>query len=121
MAYRDYILCEDCEEKIVYDGDDNGRTRMEDYWGDPSADTWTAHIVCPACLKALRTKLAAAEAERDARKERERVLREAIDTVLEWSDFEMSVCPACNHSDPVAGSDYTIHLREALRNGGSDG
>lgn len=60
MAYRDYIHCADCDCKLIYDGGDNAREWLEECYGDPSAGTWTAEIVCPDCLKKLRAKLSAA-------------------------------------------------------------
>ena len=54
MAGRDYILCGDCGTKVVYDGDDNGRNRLETIWGDPGADDWTVDLLCPDCIAELR-------------------------------------------------------------------
>jgi len=56
MAFRDYIICGECETKIIYDGYDNGRDRLEELWGDPKADFWTVHLLCPDCLKKLRAE-----------------------------------------------------------------
>jgi hypothetical protein len=50
MAGRDYILCKKCQTKIVYDGDDNGRERLESVWGDPNAADWTVFLLCPVCI-----------------------------------------------------------------------
>ena len=51
MAGRDYIRCKKCGTKIVYDGDDNGRDRLEFVWGDPDAQDWTVSLLCPDCIK----------------------------------------------------------------------
>ena len=63
---RDYILCKRCECKIVYDGDDTGRERIETLWGNPAAGVWTPLLMCPACIASqegeatrLRAELAA--------------------------------------------------------------
>ncbi len=45
---------------------------------------------------------------------REKKLREAITVVLNNSEVEFNRCPACDHEDPVAGSDYTHILRAAI-------
>lgn len=53
MAGRDYIHCKNCHTKIIYDGDDNGRDRLEEVWGDPKANDWTVGLLCPDCIKIL--------------------------------------------------------------------
>jgi hypothetical protein len=53
MAGRDYILCRDCGDKLIYDGSDNIRSRLEQNYGDPSACDWTVELVCPPCLKKI--------------------------------------------------------------------
>ena len=63
MAFRDYITCGECETKIIYDGYDNGRDRLEKIWGDPNANSWTVHLLCPDCIKKMRVDLAAARAD----------------------------------------------------------
>ena len=63
MAFRDYITCGECETKIIYDGYDNGRNRLEEIWGDPNANSWTVHLLCPDCIKKMRADLAAARAD----------------------------------------------------------
>ena len=50
MAGRDYIMCKRCLTKIIYDGDDNGRERLEVVWGDPDAKDWTVGLLCPSCI-----------------------------------------------------------------------
>jgi hypothetical protein len=40
-------------------------------------------------------------------------LKDAINTVLEWSEFEMHNCPICGHADPVKDSDYVYELKKA--------
>lgn len=51
MAGRDYILCKDCGCKVIYDGDNRVRDRLEELWGDPDADTWTVKIIrCKPCF-----------------------------------------------------------------------
>jgi hypothetical protein len=62
MAFRDYIICGECETKIIYDGYDNGRDRLEEVWGDPKTNFWTVHLLCPDCLKKLRAERDAARA-----------------------------------------------------------
>ena len=57
MSGRDYIKCKKCYSKIVYDGDDNGRERLEIIWGDPDSKDWTVGLLCPDCIKALEKKL----------------------------------------------------------------
>lgn len=61
MAIRDYIVCKRCECKIIYDGHDNGRERMEELWGDPSAGLWTPLLLCPTCIALLESELAACQ------------------------------------------------------------
>jgi DNA-directed RNA polymerase subunit RPC12/RpoP len=56
MAGRDYILCRDCGDKLIYDGGDNIRSRLEACYGDPSACDWTVELVCPPCLKKIEDK-----------------------------------------------------------------
>ncbi len=43
MAYSDYILCEKCGEKIVYDGKCALRERLLERFG-------TDELCCPECL-----------------------------------------------------------------------
>lgn len=47
MALRDYILCRECDMKLIYDGYDAIRDALEERWGDPDADDWTIHAYCP--------------------------------------------------------------------------
>lgn len=61
MAGRDYIRCGECGCKIIYDGDDSGRDRLEEIWGDLKADTWSVSLLCPDCLTKLRQRIAALE------------------------------------------------------------
>jgi DNA-directed RNA polymerase subunit RPC12/RpoP len=58
MAGRDYILCRDCGDKLIYDGSDNIRSRLEENYGDPAACDWTVELVCPPCLKKIEDKQA---------------------------------------------------------------
>jgi hypothetical protein len=58
MAGRDYILCRDCGDKLIYDGSDNIRSYLEENYGDPSAPGWTVQLVCPPCLKKIEDKQA---------------------------------------------------------------
>jgi hypothetical protein len=51
MAGRDYLKCKKCFTKIVYDGNDTCRDRLEAVWGDPDADSWTVGLLCPDCIK----------------------------------------------------------------------
>jgi hypothetical protein len=79
MALRDYIACGNCGCKIVYDGNDNGRNRLEMYWGNPDAETWTVHLLCPDCLKAQTAEI-----------ERLRgLLRECLDRWIPFADLDM--------------------------------
>jgi len=64
MAFRDYICCGECGEKMIPDGYESGRTMLEEKWGDPNADTWTVSLLCPACIKILRYERDRARAER---------------------------------------------------------
>lgn len=57
MAYRDYILCKTCKCKIVYDGNDAGRNRLETYWGDPDAPDWTVGLLCPDCIQQMEAEV----------------------------------------------------------------
>ena len=70
MALRDYICCGECGDKIVYDGDDNGRDRMEQVWGEKDAKYWTVKILCPECITKLRAELAEARAEIEVEEKR---------------------------------------------------
>ena len=45
MAYIDYIHCKRCDIKVIYDGDWNGRERLEDMWGEG-----TLTVLCPDCI-----------------------------------------------------------------------
>jgi len=48
MAGADYISCKNCGNKIVYDGDWNGRGRLETFWGEHDDC-----LLCPDCIKEL--------------------------------------------------------------------
>jgi hypothetical protein len=61
MAYRDYIICPECDCKLLYDGNDNLRESLEDRWGDPKLSTYTVGILCPDCLDKLRARVAELE------------------------------------------------------------
>lgn len=50
MALRDYITCQVCEKKLIYDGHDNARDELEDRFGDPDAPDWTVKVTCGVCL-----------------------------------------------------------------------
>lgn len=54
MAKGDYICCGACDCKLIYDGDRNGRDRLEQNWGDPDGPIYTVKILCPDCLKKER-------------------------------------------------------------------
>lgn len=87
-------------------------------------------------IAALRAQLAEATTQRDqtrdyamaeASKLREQLaardaevtrLREAIGTVLDWSEFELCFCKECGHGTPVKDSDYTLKLRAAMKGEG---
>lgn len=49
MAYRDYIHCAKCDCKLIYDGYDTVRERLEELWGDPKASEYTVPLLCPDC------------------------------------------------------------------------
>lgn len=66
MAYRDYIHCEDCDCKLVYDGDDKIREGLERTYGNVDDSRWTVKLACPECLMKLRARVAELEKERDA-------------------------------------------------------
>ena len=55
MAGRDYIRCKTCYNKIIYDGHNAGRERLEEVWGDPKANDWTVGLLCPDCIKKLES------------------------------------------------------------------
>lgn len=57
MAGRDYLSCKKCHTKIIYDGDDSGRERLEVMWGDPDALDWTVGLLCPDCIKELEDQV----------------------------------------------------------------
>jgi len=58
MALRDYILCKRCECKLIYDGHDEIRDRLEEQYGDPDAPTYTPLLLCPDCIHALEEQVA---------------------------------------------------------------
>ena len=92
MAFRDYIICGECETKIIYDGYDNGRDRLEELWGDPKADFWTVHLLCPDCLKKLRAErdeaLADAARYRWLRAERDEARADALALAAERNNWQ---------------------------------
>jgi hypothetical protein len=51
MSGRDYIRCKKCKAKIIYDGNKSVRNHLEDIWGDPKSDIWTAELLCPGCVQ----------------------------------------------------------------------
>jgi len=61
MAYRDYIICPECECKLIYDGSDAIRENLEERWGDPKLSTYTVSILCPDCVGKLRARVAELE------------------------------------------------------------
>ena len=66
MARGDYLLCGDCQTKLVYDGDWSGRDRVLEVFGEG----WTT-LVCPPCLvrrDAAVRRAALEEAARDCEK-----------------------------------------------------
>ncbi len=48
MAYLDYILCEKCHQKLVYDGDCTSRDWLLERFGVDS-------LICPSCLNIERS------------------------------------------------------------------
>ena len=60
MAFRDYICCADCGEKIIYDG--GGSIRR----GLAHREEWRPfEALCPDCIKILRYERDRAQAERN--------------------------------------------------------
>ena len=53
MALRDYILCAECETKLIYDGNDSAREWLEERYGDPTQSVYTVKLLCPTCIEAL--------------------------------------------------------------------
>ena len=53
MAFRDYILCAQCNCKLIYDGNDAIRNSFEARWGDVCAFGWTVKpwIICLDCYR----------------------------------------------------------------------
>lgn len=56
MAYRDYVHCEKCDCKLIYDGYDNIRDDLQQKFNLPD-DKWTTPLMCPNCLKQLKYEL----------------------------------------------------------------
>ena len=56
MALRDYILCGECEVKLIYDGNDDAREWLEERYGDPNCGCYTVKLLCPTCLEKLRAE-----------------------------------------------------------------
>jgi len=50
MAAADYILCDNCDQKVIYDGNDNARDSLENKYGEEYI------FYCPKCLKELLEK-----------------------------------------------------------------
>lgn len=57
MAGRDYILCDKCGVKVIYDGDKRIRKQLEDRWGYPNRPTWTVKLLCPGCIRELQAEI----------------------------------------------------------------
>lgn len=57
MALRDYIQCKRCECKLIYDGYDEHRERLEERYGDPEAMTYTPLLLCPDCIQSQENVL----------------------------------------------------------------
>ncbi len=53
MAYADYIHCETCDCKLVYDGYGNARDDLQATYGIPE-EKYSQPLICPACLKKER-------------------------------------------------------------------
>lgn len=49
MAITDYILCQKCQCKLVYDGDLSNRKWLKERFG-------TEDLICPSCLLAAIPK-----------------------------------------------------------------
>lgn len=56
MAYRDYLHCEKCDCKLIYDGYDNIRDDLQQKFNLPE-DKWTSPLICPNCLNQLKYEL----------------------------------------------------------------
>jgi len=80
MALRDYILCGTCECKLLYDGDDNGRDRLESVFGEG------ARLLCPDCIATLRQQLAEAQARLVAH---EAMMAGAVEVEVCWFNGEV--------------------------------
>lgn len=50
MSRIDYICCESCGCKLIYDGDHNNRDRLECMWDEPK-------LLCPDCVDKFRRAL----------------------------------------------------------------
>ena len=56
MAYHDYLHCEKCDCKLIYDVYDNIRDDLQQKFNLPD-DKWTNPLMCPNCLKQLKYEL----------------------------------------------------------------
>lgn len=56
MAYRDYVHCEKCDCKLIYDGYDNIRDDLQSKFNLPE-DKWIRPLMCPNCLNQLKYEL----------------------------------------------------------------
>jgi len=95
MALRDYILCRDCGDKLIYDGNDNVRSSLEEDYGDPSACGWTVELVCPPCLKKIEDKQA------------EPV---AVEWLRRWANLDEGASTPWKHGYDAARNIVKIHL-----------
>ena len=78
MALRDYILCGECETKLVYDGNDEAREWLEERYGDPSCNCYTVKLLCPTCLATLRAQNAELTAENERLKTQSESLARSV-------------------------------------------
>lgn len=56
MAYHDYLHCEKCDCKLIYDVYDNIRDDLQQKFNLPD-DKWTNPLMCPKCMQELKNEL----------------------------------------------------------------
>lgn len=120
MAGRDYLLCRTCGHKIIYDGNDRIRDRLEDTWGDPDYSTWTVTVLCPECdkrreaeIEQLRVKIA--DAEEDTKRLRH-LANEPVFDVYGEVDLheEASINASALGREEPTSDDYLAAMRAAI-------
>ena len=94
MAGRDYIHCDSCGERMIYDGMDDVRDKFELRYGNKDAPIWTVKLTCPLCVDRLQRELAEArellrEAQGQLRDQRAgSTLDDRIDAFLKETERE---------------------------------